>query len=212
MAGGEYFLTVAAVTNNREMVAVAGNSDDKTEIAPGVAAQDASKALAEYARKKRQQQLDAADRAFAAQQAATKQRDADAAAKGDAYAKVRVEAWARFEEEQRQIWSLPPQSPASYDPQWLGKTKVIKGTVSRVEVDTTNRPQWVTIFFKESPDATFVVCSPSPGIFRERVGQDLSALIGETLEVAGNVEGSSCAGKAASIRVVKSYPNGWRMH
>lgn len=85
-------------------------------------------------------------------------------------------------------------------------------SVSRVEVDTRRFPQWVTIFFKESPDATFGVCSPSPGIFRERVGQDLSTLIGKTLEVAGNVEPSRCAGKAASISVNLSYPNGWRMH
>jgi hypothetical protein len=54
------------------MAAVAGNSDDKSKIAPGDA-QDASKALAEYARNERQQRLDASDRADAAQEAASKQ-------------------------------------------------------------------------------------------------------------------------------------------
>jgi hypothetical protein len=71
-SGGEYFPTVAAVTNDRAMAAVAGNSDDKSKIAPGDA-QDASKALAEYARNERQQRLDASDRADAAQEAASKQ-------------------------------------------------------------------------------------------------------------------------------------------
>jgi hypothetical protein len=59
-------------------------------------------------------------------------------------------------------------------------------SVSRAEVDTRRFPEWVIIFFKESRDATFVV--PPPPAFYGRVGQDLSALIDKTREVAGNVD------------------------
>ena len=48
--------------------------------------------------------------------------------------------------------------PAAYGPKWMGQNMVIVGTVSRVEIDTTGSPQWVSIYFKESPDATFVLC------------------------------------------------------
>lgn len=97
------------------------------------------------------------------------------------------------------------QSPASYSAAWMGQSRVIRGTVSRVSVDMSGIPRWLTIFFKESPDAAFVVCSPYPDMFQETVG-DLYTLVGKTLEVTGQVEGSICAGKgkAASIRVVES--------
>jgi hypothetical protein len=64
----------------------------------------------------------------------------------------------------------------------------------------------MTIYFKESPDAAITVCTPSPDIFEEMFGgQNASALIGKTLEVAGIVEASSCTGRdKASIRVVES--------
>ena len=98
---------------------------------------------------------------------------------------------------------LPVQSPASYGAAWMGQSRVIRGTVSRVSVKFGVRPQWLTIFFKESPDAAFVVCSPYPDMFQETVG-DLYRLVGKTLEVTGEVEGSMCAGKAGSIRVLES--------
>ena len=50
------------------------------------------------------------------------------------------------------------------------KHVAIVGTVSRVEVDPNGSPQWVTIYFKESPDAMFVVCSPYPDCSRRRSG------------------------------------------
>lgn len=98
---------------------------------------------------------------------------------------------------------MPVQSPASYGAAWMGQDRVIRGTVSRVSVRFGARPYWLTIFFKESPDAAFVVCSPYPDMFQETVG-DLYRLVGKTLEVTGQVEDSMCAGKAASIRVVDS--------
>jgi hypothetical protein len=98
---------------------------------------------------------------------------------------------------------MPAQSPASYGAAWMGQDRVIRGTVSRVSVRSGTRPYWLTIFFKESPAAAFVVCSPYPDMFQETVG-DLYRLVGKTLEVTGQVEDSMCAGKAASIRVVDS--------
>jgi hypothetical protein len=100
---------------------------------------------------------------------------------------------------------MPAQSPASYGAAWMGQDRVIRGTVSRVSARFGARPYWLTIFFKESPDAAFVVCSPYPDMLQETVG-DLYRLVGKTLEVTGQVEGAMCAGngKAASIRVVDS--------
>ena len=84
--------------------------------------------------------------------------------------------------------------------------------MSRVEVDPNGSPQWVSIYFKESPDATFVVCSPYPDLFQEKVGLNLSVLVGKTLEAAGQVESPYCGSKASkgSIRVVESTQ--WKIH
>jgi hypothetical protein len=119
---------------------------------------------------------------------------------------------ARAQEENRKMWAAPHQSPASYDPQWMDQNIVVTGTVSRVDVDPRRFPQWVTIYFKESPDSSFVVCSPSPNMFRARVGPDLSVLVGKTLEAAGEVETPYCGHEVpkGSIRVVESEQ--WQLH
>jgi hypothetical protein len=111
-----------------------------------------------------------------------------------------------YQNKDRERWTGSHQSPASYDPQWMGQDIVVTGTISRVEVTQHGRQPWVTIYFKESPDASFVVCSPHPDMFQERVGLDLSALTGKTLEAAGQVEPPHCGTKASkgSIRVVGS--------
>jgi hypothetical protein len=119
----------------------------------------------------------------------------------------------REAEDNRQRWAGNRQSPAAYDPRWQGQNVAIVGTVSRVEVDPNGSPQWVTIYFKESPDATFVVCSPYPDLIQERVGLNLSALVGKTLEAAGQVESPYCGQENASkgsIRVVESKQ--WQVH
>jgi hypothetical protein len=119
---------------------------------------------------------------------------------------------AREQEENRKRWAPSHQSPASYDPQWMGQDMVVTGTVSRVEVRSDPAPHWVTIYFKESPDAIFVVCSPYPQMFRARVGPDLSVLVGKTLAAAGQVEHPYCGNKVTkgSIRVVGSED--WQLH
>jgi hypothetical protein len=149
------------------------------------------------------------------QQAAREQRQkqvlaADAA--GNPNVKVEAQMIRREQEDNRQRWAGGPQSPAAFDPQWMGKNVAIVGTVSRVEVDPNGSPQWLTIYFKESPDAMFVVCSPYPDMFQEKVGLNLSVLVGKTLEAAGQVESPYCGGKApkGSIRVVESTQ--WKIH
>lgn len=149
------------------------------------------------------------------QQAAREQRDkqilaADAA--GNPNVKVQAQMVRREAEDNRQRWAGGPHSPAAYDPKWMGQNVAIVGTVSRVEVDQNGSPQWVTIYFKESPDATFVVCSPYPDLFQEKVGLNLSALVGKTLEAAGQVESPYCGGNTpkGSIRVVESTQ--WKIH
>ena len=134
-----------------------------------------------------------------------------AAAAGGPFAQMQAQVKARDEEENRQRWARPGQSPAAYDPQWMGQNVTVTGTVSRVDVDSTGSPHWLTIYFKESPKATFVVCSPYPDMFQDLVGRDLSALIGKTLEVGGQVETPYCGHKVpkGSIRVLESAQ--WRV-
>ena len=51
-----------------------------------------------------------------------------------------------------------------------------------------------------------------PDMFQEKVGLNLSVLVGKTLEAAGQVESPYCGGKApkGSIRVVESTQ--WKIH
>jgi hypothetical protein len=135
---------------------------------------------------------------------------ADAA--GNPNVKVEAQMIRREDEVNRQRWAGTRQSPAAFDPQWMGQNVAITGTVSRVDVDPDGDPHWVTIYFKESPNATFVVCSPYPDLFQERVGLDLSALVGKTLEAAGQIESPHCGKKVpkGSIRVVESKQ--WQVH
>jgi len=114
----------------------------------------------------------------------------------------------------RKMWAAPHRSPASYDPQWMGQDLVVTGTVSRVEVTPGPRP-YVTIYFKESPDATFVACSPYPDMFQERVGLDLSVLVGKTLEAAGPVESPrspGCGHKVPKGSILLNESKRWQVH
>jgi hypothetical protein len=135
---------------------------------------------------------------------------ADAA--GNPEVKVEAQMIRREDENNRQRWAGTRQSPGAYEAQWTGQNISVVGTVSRVEIDSSGSPQWVSIYFKESPDGAFVVCSPYPDLFQERIGPNLSALVGKTLEAAGQVESPYCAHKTSkgSIRVVESRQ--WQVH
>jgi hypothetical protein len=105
-------------------------------------------------------------------------------------------------------WAKAPRmSPADYDPAQLSSTMIVSGTIERYVVDASGSPQWITIYFKESPNGAFVVCSPYPDMFQEVVGMRLNALIGKTLEVVGPIEQAMCTGRgitAGSVRVLES--------
>lgn len=179
-------------------------------------------AIAQAAAQERQREVRAAADAAEAQQRHLVDRAADrtkqqqqilaADAAGNPNVKVEAQMIRQEQENNRQRWAGTRQSPAAYDPQWKGQNVTVVGTVSRVEIDPSGSPQWVSIYFKESPDATFVVCSPYPDLFQERVGPNLSALVGKTLEAAGQVESPYCGQKASkgSIRVVVSTQ--WQVH
>lgn len=108
----------------------------------------------------------------------------------------------------RERANLPPPTI----PNGWGQNVAIVGTVSRVEIDPSGSPQWVSIYFKESRDASFIVCSPYVDLFQERVGLNLSVLVGKTLEAAGQVESPHCGNKMSkgSIRVLVSTQ--WQVH
>jgi hypothetical protein len=152
--------------------------------------------------KARLQREAAAEQARQANEDARIKRLEAAVAAGNRNAIVPLQAHQRDADEAQQKWKAPRGSPGDYEPRWIGENIVLRGTVSRVRVKDGS-PSWLTVLFKESPDAAFVVCSPSPEVFRERFGRRLSVLVGKTLEVAGQVEQCMCAGKAGSIRVVE---------
>lgn len=232
-----YYLNISPSGAGRELHAVEGigggeDADPPVTDAQVYKALDNMLAKADEVQKKQRAQAAAAAeaerqrQAYAAspegrlqhareQQAAREQKQkqilaADAA--GNPNVKVEAQMIRREEEDNRQRWAGTRQSPAAYDPHWMGQNVTIVGTVSRVEVDPNGSPQWVTIYFKESPNSTFVVCSPYPDLFQERVGLNLSALVGKTLEAAGQVESPYCGGRVAkgSIRVVESKQ--WQVH
>jgi hypothetical protein len=89
---------------------------------------------------------------------------------------------------EQEKWKSPAFMVSAYEPKWIGQTLVQKGTVSRVEVERDGDPKWVHIYFKESPDATVTGCSPFPDMLRKMFGNDLSTLVGQTIEMAGQVE------------------------
>jgi hypothetical protein len=217
--GGDYYLEIEAPSQGHHLMVNRGLSpDEKGWKMAGDFLNALARAGAEDRQRREQAEVAAEEERLQrarGQQAAREEqqkRIKAAAAAGDRDAQVPAQIIARAEEDNRQRWAGSRQSPASYDPKWMGQNVTIVGTVSRVEVNPGGVPQWVTIYFKESPDATFVVCSPYPDLFQEKLGLNLSVLIGKTLEAAGQVESPYCGHKVpkASIRVVESKQ--WQVH
>jgi len=218
-SGGEYYLNITVPDHGRQLHVERGLSptEQGMQVLGNFLKAVANAADAER-QKKQQAAADAAETGLQQArelQAAREQRQkqilaADAA--GNPNVKVEAQMIRREEKDNRRRWAGTRQSPAAYDPQWMGQNVAVVGTVSRVEVDPDGSPRWVTIYFKESPNATFVVCSPYPDLFQERVGLNLSALVGKTLEAAGQVESPYCGNKVpkGSIRVVESKQ--WQVH
>lgn len=222
--GGDYYLNISPSATDRELHAVRGRASgaDSPPVDDSMALKNLGAAIAKAAAEERQREARAAADAAEAQQRHLVDRAADrkkqqqqilaADAAGNPNVKVEAQMIRREEENNGQRWAGTRQSPGAYDPQWKGQNVTVAGTVSRVEIDPSASPQWVSIYFKESPDATFVVCSPYPDLFQERVGPNLSALVGKTLEAAGQVESPYCGQKTSkgSIRVVVSTQ--WQVH
>jgi hypothetical protein len=224
----EYYLNISPSGTDRDLHAAKGtkSGNDAAESAEdsGYAAtrrflQALAKAALEEHENAVKAAADAAEarRQYLMEQPAVRERQQKqilaAADAGDPEAKVLAQMIEREAENNRQRWGTGThQSPAAFDSQWMGHNVAIVGTVSRVEIDPSGSPQWVSIYFKESPDATFVVCSPYQDLFQERVGMNISVLVGKTLEAAGQVESPRCGQKTSkgSIRVVESTQ--WQIH
>ncbi len=76
----------------------------------------------------------------------------------------------------------------SYDPRWVGKPVVVRGTVAGVDVDKGGTPQYATIRFKESRPNGFVGFSPYADMLQSSYGNNFAGLIGKTIEVQGDVQ------------------------
>lgn len=215
----EYDLNISPDGSHRELhasqgskTAAAAASKRREDAAANQLLQDFAKAIADERQRQAQAAADAKQaqerrlREQAASREARQKQILAADAAGDPNVKVEAQMIRRDQEDDRQRWAGAHHSPAEFDPNWMGQNVAITGTVSRVEIDSEGSPQWVTIYFKESPGANFVVCSPYAEVFQERIGLDLSALVGKTFEAAGQVESPYCGPETAkaSIRVVES--------
>jgi hypothetical protein len=76
---------------------------------------------------------------------------------------------------------------SSYDPRWIGKVIDVRGTVARVELDTSGSPRYATIHFKESRNDRFTAFTPNSEIL-DAYGQNSSALVGKPIEIWGQVQ------------------------
>jgi hypothetical protein len=98
-------------------------------------------------------------------------------------------------------WDVPFYPVSKYTPALAKKGRLIlKGTVARISLDG-QYPQWLRIYFKESPDNAVTLCTPSADIFDE-FGDGYRGLIGRTVEAAGDIDGL-CTPKGG-IRIVQS--------
>jgi hypothetical protein len=87
----------------------------------------------------------------------------------------------------------------SYDPRWVGKSAIVRGTVAGVDVDKRGMPQYATIRFKDSRPDGFVGFSPYPDMLQSSYGGNFAGLIGKTIEVQGEVQSF---GQGAGVRIL----------
>ncbi len=191
-SGGDYYLNISPSANDREMHAAAGTAsgvDAKVDppVDPATALKQLDEALANLRKK-----YPAPEPA----PAATPQARVRMLPGGGSDPAIK----AALAEQEKEKWKSPMFPVSAYDPQWLGKTLVLRGTVARVEVEKNGFPMWLHIYFKESPDSTITACSPYPDMIQKMFGNDFSGLIGKTMEMAGQVE-KFCDPKF-SIRIV----------
>ena len=93
----------------------------------------------------------------------------------------------------------------SYDPRWVGKPVIVRGTVAGVDVDTQGMPQYATVRFKDTRPDGFVGFSPYPDMLQASYGNNFAGLIGKTIEVQGDVQtwGLGAGVRILSVRQLK---------
>jgi hypothetical protein len=64
---------------------------------------------------------------------------------------------------------------------------IVRGTVSRVDVDKGRFPPYATIHFKESKNDKFTAYTPNPEIIDEILPRGVTSLVGGVIEVYGDV-------------------------
>jgi hypothetical protein len=84
--------------------------------------------------------------------------------------------------------SLPHFKASSYNERWLGKFLAVRGTVSRVDVDSGGQPVYATIHFKESSARGIMAFTPYSKWLQGEYGNDFAKLIGKPVEIYGEVQ------------------------
>jgi hypothetical protein len=98
-------------------------------------------------------------------------------------------------------WDVPFYPVSKYTPDLAKKGRLIlQGVVARISMDG-QYPQWLRIYFKESPDSGVTLCTPSADIFDD-FGEGYKGLIGRTVEAAGDID-TLCTPKGG-IRILES--------
>lgn len=88
---------------------------------------------------------------------------------------------------------------SSYDPRWVGKPVIVRGTVAGVDIDMNGLPHYATIRFKDSRADGFVGFSPYPEMLQGSYGNNFAGLVGKTIEVQGDVQSF---GVASGVRIL----------
>ena len=72
---------------------------------------------------------------------------------------------------------------SAHEPKWIGQTPVLKSTAHGLKWERDDDPKWVHNFSRNRPDAIVTGRSPFPDMLRKKFGNDLSTLVGKTIEM-----------------------------
>jgi TPR repeat protein len=93
-----------------------------------------------------------------------------------------------------------PPSVADYQPSWIGRTMVVRGTVSRFVQKNVNGEPYLYLYFKERPDSTVVACTRDDRWLLNVLGvDDFQSIVGKTLEFNLQVVDHPCTEQGASL-------------
>jgi hypothetical protein len=99
--------------------------------------------------------------------------------------------------------ALAAAGASSGMPPGVPRVITVRGTVSKIEEAAPNASEhWIDIFFKEAPDGRFDACSLGPEILSDVYGPNFrTALIGQVIEVEGDIQRYYCRGYKGSVRI-----------